>query len=121
VTRLHSRVIAVCKRKETGPARRRSIHSAVDQGTVDELFDVYVGIVPHRERAHAVPDLVTIAPPWSGSEGFPGDDGAIPWDVKVGLVERVAVAFVECDPPWPATRCRCPFHEVPVSSDYMYR
>jgi hypothetical protein len=90
-------------------------------GVVGGLFDVHVGIVRDAERARAVPNLVTIAPSCGGSAGFPGDDAAIPWDVKRRLVERGAVAFVECDPPWPATRCSSPFHDVPVSSDYWYR
>ena len=121
-------VIRTVRHSQAGPSgvgnrngRGHAGDGHMTTGVVGGLFDVYVGIVPHRERTNAVPDLVTIAPACGRSEGFPGDDGAIAWDVKVGLVERVAVAFVECDPPWPATRCRFPFHEVPVSSDYMYR
>jgi len=78
----------------------------------DGLFDVHVGIVRFGERARALPDSVTIGLLLRRFVGLPADDGAIRRDVKYGLPERGAVAFVECDRPRPAALFSPPLHHV---------
>jgi hypothetical protein len=70
---------------------------------VDGLFDVYVGILRFVERRGAPPDSVTIAPGRGSFVNLVADDDAIRGNVKNGLPERGALAFVECEPPWPPT------------------